>query len=125
MFGFISGFGVFFVIVYSILIGIFMIGFWSVALLKGMIPEEEKPWAITFHLFSEFSTAILLVVSGLGLWFKVGWLEPFSLISLGMLLYIVIYSPGYYLQKKNKPMGLLFGFLIISTILAIICLLLK
>jgi hypothetical protein len=37
-----------------------------------MIHEEEKPWGIRFHLFSEFTTATLLIISGLAsfLFFK-------------------------------------------------------
>ncbi len=50
--------------VYSVLIGVFMIAFWTFALYSGMVPSEEKHWGITFHLFSEFSTATLLIVSG-------------------------------------------------------------
>jgi hypothetical protein len=121
----ITGLGAFFVSAYSILIGVFMMGFWIAAILKDMIPSEEKPWAITFHLFSEFTTAIMLTVSGAGLCFDIEWLQPLSLLSLGMLLYIVIYSPGYYLQRKNKPMVLLFSTLIITTILSIFNLLLN
>lgn len=85
--------------VFSILIGIFMIGFWTYAVLIDIIPSEEKPWAITFHLFSEFSTSFLLIISGIGLWLNTNWGNYLSLVALGMLLYIVIYSPGYYIKK--------------------------
>lgn len=108
---------------YSILIGIFMIGFWSYAVISDIIPAEEKPWAITFHLFSEFSTSILLIVSGAGLWFNMDWGKYLSLLALGMLLYIVIYSPGYYLQKNNLPMAIMFIILVVLTVAAIIALL--
>lgn len=111
------------VAIYSILIGIFMIGFWSYAVISDIIPAEEKPWAITFHLFSEFSTSILLIVSGAGLWLDMNWGKYLSLLALGMLLYIVIYSPGYYLQKSNMPMAIMFIILIVLTVAAIIVLL--
>ena len=80
---------------------------------------QEKPWGITFHLFSEFSTATLLIVSGVASLLNMDWAKSISLIALGMLMYIVIYSPGYYLQKKNKPMALMFVALIILTATAI------
>jgi len=111
------------VAIYSILIGVFMIGFWSYAVISDIIPAEEKPWAITFHLFSEFSTSILLIVSGASLWFNMDWGKYLSLLALGMLLYIVIYSPGYYIQKNNLPMGVMFIILIVMTVAAIIALL--
>jgi len=84
-----------------------------------MVPSEEKHWGITFHLFSEFSTATLLIVSGGASLLNMEWAKSISLLALGMLLYIVIYSPGYYLQKKNKPMAFMFMVLIILTAAAI------
>ncbi len=111
------------VAVYSILIGIFMIGFWSFAMNSDIVPPEEKPWGITFHLFSEFSMASLLVVSGAGLWLSKDWAMYFSFLALGMLMYIVICSPGYYAQRDNMPMSFMFIALTFITIAAIVALL--
>ena len=111
------------VAVYSILIGLFMIGFWVFALSKNLVPPEEKPWSITFHVIAEFSTAILLIVSGVGLWFGSEWARTLSPLALGLLLYAVINSPGYYAQKNNLPMVAMFIVLIILTVAAIIALL--
>jgi hypothetical protein len=110
------------VAVYSILIGIFMIGFWSFAVTSDIVPPEEKPWGITFHLFSEFSTASLLIISGAGVWLNKDWARYLSLLALGMLMYIVIYSPGYYAQRGNMPMAFMFIVLIFLTIVATIAL---
>lgn len=111
------------VAIYSILIDLFMIGFWVFALLKNLVPPEEKPWSITFHVIAEFSTAILLIVSGAGLWLGSEWARTLSPLALGLLLYTVINSPGYYAQKNNLPMVAMFIALIILTIAAIISLL--
>ena len=111
------------VAVYSILIGLFMIGFWVFALSMNLVPEEEKPWSITFHVIAEFSTAILLIVSGTGLWLGSGWAKILQPLALGLLLYAVVNSPGYYAQKKNLPMVVMFIMLIILTIAAIIAML--
>ena len=100
-----------------------MIGFWVFALTKNLVPPEEKPWLITFHLFAEFTTAILLIISGVGLWVGSEWARTLSPLALGLLLYIVIYSPGYYAQKNNRPMAAMFIVLIILTVAAIITLL--
>jgi len=105
---------------YSVLIGIFMIGFWIFAIRSGIVPEEEKPWGIRFHLLSEFTTATLLMISGIASVLLIEWAKSISLLALGMLLYIVIYSPGYYLQKKNKLMVIMFISLIVLTVLAIL-----
>ena len=109
--------------VYSILIGLFMIGYWVFALSTNLVPPEEKPWAITFHVIAEFSTAILLIISGVGLWFSSAWARMFSALALGLLLYIAIYSPGYFAQKNNLPMVAMFIVLIVLTVAAIITLL--
>jgi len=111
------------VAVYGILVGLSMIGMWASLLLTDQVPASEKPWAITFHLIAEFSTAILLIVSGAGLWLNSEWAKRLSLISLGMLLYSVVVSPGYYAQKNNLPMVAMFVVFIILTVTAIIALL--
>jgi len=111
------------VAVYGILVGLSMIGMWASLLLADQVPASEKPWAITFHLIAEFSTAVLLIVSGVGLWLNSEWAKRLSLISLGMLLYSVVVSPGYYAQKNNLPMVAMFFVFIILTVIAIIALL--
>jgi len=111
------------VAVYGILVGLSMIGMWAFLLLTDQVPPSEKPWAITFHLIAEFSTAVLLIVSGVGLWLNSEWAKRLSLISLGMLLYSVVASPGYYAQKNNVPMVVMFFVFIILTVIAIIALL--
>ena len=108
--------------VYSVLIGLLMIGFWVFALSKNLVPPEEKPWSITFHVIAEFSTAILLIVSGVGLWLGSEWGRTLSPLALGLLLYAVINSPGYYAQKNNMPMLAMFIVLILLTVAAIIAL---
>lgn len=108
------------VAIYSILIGLFMIGFWVSAILKNLVPSEEKPWAITFHIFAELSTAILLIISGVGLSLGSEWARTLSFLALGLLLYTVINSPGYYAQKNNLPMVAMFIILIILTAIATI-----
>ncbi len=56
---------VYLVATYSVLIGVFMFSFWIYAVYSDIIPEEEKPWGIRFHLFSEFTTATMLTLSGI------------------------------------------------------------
>jgi hypothetical protein len=96
-----------------------MIGFWVFALSKNIVPPEEKPWSIAFHVTAELSTAILLIFSGIGLWLGSEWARMLSQLGLGLLLYSVINSPGYYAQKKNLSMVAMFIVLIILTVAAI------
>ena len=97
-----------------------MIIFWSMLVATNQILPEQIPWAISFHLAGEFGTALLLIVSGVGLWKSKGWARILSPLALGMLLYTVIVSPGYYAQLGNMPMVIMFSVLIALTIIALI-----
>ncbi len=105
---------------YSIFIGLFMIIFWSMLMVTNQILPEQIPWAISFHLAGEFGTAILLIASGVGLWKSKGWAKLLSPFALGMLLYTVVVSPGYYAQLGNTPMVVMFSILIALTVAALI-----
>ena len=83
------------VAVYSIFVGLFMIGFWLMLLLTDQVPSDQKPYAISFHLAGEFLTAVLLVVSGAGVWLKKQWSKILSPLALGLLLYTVVVSQFY------------------------------
>lgn len=106
--------------IYSIFIGLFMIIFWSLLVATDQILPEQVPYAISFHLAGEFGTAALLFVSGVGLLKSMGWAKILSPFALGMLLYTVIVSPGYYAQLGNTPMVPMFSVLIALTIAAFV-----
>lgn len=83
--------------IYTIIIGIAMIGIWTTFLITDQVPEvTTAPVKITYHLIAEFLTAILLLIGGFGLYTNRGWGFHLYLISMGMLLYTVIVSAGYY-----------------------------
>ena len=102
--------------------GLFMISFWAMLLVTDQVPQDQKPWAISFHVAGEFLTAILLTISGVTLWLKKTRARVLSAAALGMLLYTVIVSPGYYAQQNEQPMVAMFTVLIILTTIAIITL---
>lgn len=63
-----------FAAIYGIFMGISMIGMWVMFYLNGQIPElKTKPIEIGLHLSAEFTTAVLLLFSGIGLLFGKGW----------------------------------------------------
>lgn len=83
--------------IYAIVIGIAMIGMWVTFLVTGQVSElTTEPVTITYHLIAEFLSASLLLLGGFGLYTNRGWGFHLYLISLGMLLYTVIVSAGYY-----------------------------
>ena len=106
-----------FISLYSIVVGISMIGMWSMFYLSNKIPElATKPFEIAMHLSAEFFTAILLVISGIGILAGRPWGNKLNLLALGMLLYTVIVNPGYYLQRHEIPFVLMFATLFALTV---------
>lgn len=87
--------------VYSITMGVAMIVMWSFYWATGAIPDMlTRPWEIAMHLTAEFTTAALLIASGIGLYRGALWAQRVNLFATGMLAYTLIQSPGYYLQKN-------------------------
>lgn len=112
--------------VYSIFIGIIMMGMWTFFIAAGMVLEfGTNPAAISLHLAAEFLTAVLLVIGGLGLIMEKKWGFNLNLAALGMLLYTVIVSPGYYAKPGGEVFLGMFGVLIAMTVIFIAVSLLK
>ncbi len=112
--------------IYSVLIGLMMIGMWVSLLLTKQVPELKPasyaPRLIAYHIVAELLTAIVLIISGVGLFLVSDWARILSAISLGMLLYSVINSPGKYAHENNLPMVAIFTIITILTVVAIITL---
>ena len=107
--------------IYSLFIGILMIGMWVMFILTGQVPEmATKPAEIMLHLLAEFTTAILLIIGGIGLLKKMKIGYNLNLVALGMLLYTLIVSPGYYLQKGDWAFVGIFALLFIFTLIFLI-----
>ncbi len=106
--------------IYSIIIGIAMIGMWFSFIATDQVPEiNTEPIRITYHLIGEFLTAILLLIGGFGLFTKRGWGFHIFLISMGMLLYTVIVSTGYYAEKGDMIMVGMFTLFQLLTVIFI------
>ncbi len=77
------------------------------------------------HLIGEGTTAILLILGGIGLIKKTKWPLHIHLISMGMLIYTVIVSPGYYLDLGQIYIPILFAVLLIFTVILTILMFIK
>ena len=112
--------------IYSVLIGLMMIGMWVSLLLTKQVPElrpaSYAPRLITYHIVAELLTAIVLIISGVGLFLVSDWAKILSAISLGMLLYSVINSPGKYAHENNLSMVAVFTIITILTVVAMVAL---
>ncbi len=103
--------------VYSVTMGIAMLALWSFSWATGAIPEmTTKPWEIAMHLTAEFTTAGLLIVSGAGLWFGARWATRVNIFASGMLVYSLIQSPGYYLQRNAMIFVVLLAVVFLLTV---------
>ena len=106
--------------VYSIIVGASMIGMWTVFYVIGEIPEiNTEPAKIVMHLIAEFVTAIALIFGGFGLILNRKWGFQTYLLSMGMLMYTLIISPGYYIQSGDFIFVAMFSVFIILAIIFI------
>ncbi|MFW9901630.1 MAG: hypothetical protein ACFFDY_10100 [Candidatus Thorarchaeota archaeon] len=106
--------------VYTILIGITMLGMWLLLLFKREIPElKTKPTQIFFHLAAEFLTAVVLIIGGIGFIMSQPWGLAIFFIAIGMAIYSTINAAGFYGQLKDWPMFIiLMVFSIFSLLIA-------
>ena len=104
--------------IYSILVGISMLGMWTMFYATGSIPElETEPARIYMHLAAEAATALALLAAGAGLLAQKKWGLPVYFLATGALLYTLIQSPGYYLHLGEAGFVLMFALLLALTLL--------
>ena len=106
---------------FAIIVGLGMIGLWSMLLLTKQVPElETEPLRIRFHIAAEFITAIALLFGGVGLLSGQSWGQWIYLLATGMLLYTVIVSPGYYAEKGEWPFVGMFAAILILAFVSLV-----
>jgi hypothetical protein len=98
-----------------------MLGQWAFFLAKGRVPElETEPIRIRFHLAAEFLTAVALIVGGLGLLVDSRWGLKVYLLALGMLLYTLVVSPGYFAQRGEWPLVGMFAVVLVLALVSLV-----
>jgi len=111
--------------IYMLFVGCMIILLWIFLSSTNNVPEfESEAINISFHITAEIITAVLLLISGIGMLQNKRWSKNLSFISLGALLYTIINSSGYYAQRSEMQFLLMFGILLVLT-LSIIILLIK
>jgi peptidoglycan/LPS O-acetylase OafA/YrhL len=99
--------------VYSVIVGISMVAMWTVSYITDGIPEiHTEPTRIGVHITAETATALTLIVGGLGLLAHRRRGFQVYLLSMGMLLYTLIQSPGYFAQRGEWAFAGMFAILI-------------
>ncbi len=105
---------------YAIAVGILMAAQWIFFLATDSVPEvQTEPIRLAFHLAAEFLTAASLVVAGRAVLQSKAWGRTFLLAALGMLVYTVIVSPGYFAQQGQWPLVGMFAVLLVLALVSI------
>lgn len=103
---------------YSILMGICMIGMWIMFYISDSIPEiQTKPIELGMHILAEIITAVLLIIGGFSVLINKRWGNPIYLLSMGMLFYTLIMSPGYFVQQGDIGFAIMFAVFILLAIM--------
>jgi hypothetical protein len=112
-----------YVAVVSLFIGAGMAGFWSVAVLTRKVPEiQARRIDIWFHIGAEYATALALLAGGVAIVVdhRAAWSVVLSSFALGLLVYTLIASPGYYAEKRDRVGLVMFAAFWVLTIPAVV-----
>ncbi|MFW9877100.1 MAG: hypothetical protein ACFFG0_28755 [Candidatus Thorarchaeota archaeon] len=102
--------------IYAIVIGIGIIGLWTMLLRTNQVPELQiAPVAIKFHITAEMIMGILSLLSGIFLLVGFSWASYFFILAMGLVIYAVINSAGYYGQRKQWSFVIMFGIILIAS----------
>ncbi|MFX0049271.1 MAG: hypothetical protein ACFE8G_14100 [Candidatus Hermodarchaeota archaeon] len=112
--------------IYAIIIGIGIVGLWTMLYLTKQIPElKTEPVAIVFHITAEIIMGILSLLSGIFLLIGLSWAPTFFILAMGLIIYAVINSAGYYGQKKQWSFVIMFGIILVASVSLVILNLIK
>ena len=94
--------------------------------LTKQIPElKNEPVAIGFHISAETTMGILSLLSGIFLLIGLSWAPYFFVLAMGLVIYAVINSAGYYGQRKQWPFVIMFGIILIASVSLVILILIS
>ncbi|MHA1223534.1 MAG: hypothetical protein ACTSSG_12745 [Candidatus Heimdallarchaeaceae archaeon] len=107
--------------IYAIVMGIGIIGLWTMFILTKQIPElQTEPVAIKFHIAAESSMGLISILSGIFLLVNLSWGIYIFLLAMGLIIYSAINSAGYYGQKKQWSFVFMFGVILCASICLVI-----
>jgi len=116
---------------YALAVGLLMAIQWGRTLVSGGLPPPDEMYSgrgrseLAFHWIAEAITAGSLLVSGTGLLAQAGWSSWLYPLSLGALMYTLINSPGYFAQRGEWRMIVVFGLLFAGAVAALVVFLVR
>ena len=108
--------------VYALAVGLLMLLQWVWTFAAGRIPDPDEPYSgrgkreLTFHFVAEAFSAVALLVSGASILCNAVWSSWLFPMSVGMLLYTLINSPGYFAERREWKIVAGFGLLLAGAI---------
>ncbi len=105
---------------FALVVGVLMLAQWAFFLATGSVPEvRTAPIALGFHLAAEFVTALALIAAGILLLLRKPFGRLLGLVANGMLFYTVIVSPGYFAQRGEWPLVVMFSVLLVLALVSV------
>ena len=106
--------------IFTILVGLLMMGMWSMLILTNQVPYLDTPqMEIKLHILTEMLTAVMLIIGGVSVLRNYEKLTNLHYVSQGMLIYSIINSSGYYIDLGELMMAVMFGFLLLGTVISL------
>jgi hypothetical protein len=106
---------------FALAVGVSIVVWWVTVFVTGQVPEmANAPVQLAFHVTAELLAAVLLIRAGVGMLARSRWARDEYLVGLGMLLYTVVGSPGYFAQAGQWPMVGIFGAVGVGTAAALV-----
>lgn len=106
--------------IFTILVGLLMMGMWSMLILTNQVPYLDSPqMEIKLHILTEMFTAVMLIIGGVSVLRNYEKLTNLHYVSQGMLIYSIINSSGYYIDLGELMMTVMFGVLLIGTLISL------
>jgi hypothetical protein len=104
--------------IYCLVVGALTAVWWALDIRRGALirPDRTRP-EIVLHLAAELVNAGMLVTGGALL--ITGGMTGLALAGLGMLLYTVIASPGYFIARHQWAPAVVFAVLAVLTVAAV------
>ena len=108
--------------IFALVVGAGMLGIWILQVMTGQAREAQTtPVELALAIAADWSTAIVLLVTGAGLLKSKQWAYKTYLFALGMLAYSVIISSGYFAQQGNFAfVGMFAGLLGMSAVVTVV-----
>ena len=98
---------------YGVGVGTLIVLQWIFFLVSGSVPElQTAPWEIGHHISAELLLALALLTGGVATLKSMRWGQRLLLVALGMAIYSEINSPGYFAQRGQWALVMMFAMLL-------------